>query len=158
MLIYLHGQELNGLTNREYCIIIASLKYLYSEQYQCNSPDRYKKNGAYLPDERIKLIRKVNGCFNKVLGRKTRYQSMSFSRCPCNFYDDNIKTLIDFNEFYNVHKRLPNGFNNYMYGTEILSVKMKQALVVINNFIEEAKAAALKKAQQEMKDQVKNGR
>lgn len=105
-------------------------------------------------------MRQVNGCFTKIeqLNQRPRYNNITFNRCPCSFYDDNIKTLLDYNDFYQVHKRLPNIFNNYIYGSELLSVKMRTALIVVNNFITEKRNEAIKAEQENIMKKAKNGR
>ena len=153
----LESQKINSITDLEYAIIIASLKYLLDKRYNCNSATRWinpTSKGGYVSQEVIDRNRVLTGCFKKLTSPKNfhRYNSLIYTRCVCNFFDYKINSLLELNEYYNKTFNLP---QLYIYKRHKIFNKTVQAIKIVNNFIEDKKAEEMRKAQEAAKKGIK---
>lgn len=151
-------QQLNEIDDEDYIAIIASLKYQLEKSYDCNNPNSYIRNGK-MPDQvRIDTARKIRGCYSEIKDPTyfPRHSNIVFKRCVCNFYDYNINSLIELNEYYKINKTLP---PDYIYERDRISNKLLISLRIVNNFIEEKRAEEIKRQTEAAKKQgIKSGR
>jgi hypothetical protein len=128
-----------NVTFGEYIEVIASLKYLFEQQFQCHIEEKYSRlmNAQKLKDQ----LHFKNACFRYSLTPPTpnhRYNGVEFLTCPCAFYNPEINTLY---EYYREYEKfglsaLSNIFNNNGF----ISYKLYSIVKIIEEFINIKKA------------------
>lgn len=154
--------NLNSLTTNEYITIIASLKYVYDEKFQCFEESKYAGLSDSAFKNRLISFKATNLC-DKIgdkpphTGRHT-HNNISFLTCVCNFYNPQINTLCDLESLFFKHG--PNdtiymeNLKNSISLTRNISNKLRQTFKIIRSFINELEAIKL----QEHEQRIKNGR
>ncbi len=143
------------LTQKEYITIVATMKYAYEKEFQCDFSDKYKD---HKDQTKAKLFHeKKSMCNGRISDTapsyKHRYKHILFNTCPCNFKDNNVFRLVRLEKLFFEHGILPQ--NTYMdtIGNNIMhqSSKLLQAFDLIRSFLTEREIEEQKKQAEEMK-------
>lgn len=125
---------------------------MLDKRYQCNIASSWVRQGRMPDQTRIDQARAIRGCYKEITDPTLyhRHSNIIFKRCVCCYFDSNINTLLDYNEFFKVNRTLP---DDYIYKTGVISNKMLMALRIVDGFLMDKQAEEVKKQNENAKKQ-----